>query len=326
METSRRSRDLPGRRSLQPHRAPRPLGPHPARAPPERREPVRGRTCSTGGSRSAAPIVIPDRALSDRRAVQAAALFGFDAIPPAVARSPPPILPQSSPKGVSRDEDRAYDPQSVEARWQECWEKERHERAGSRRRERPFYNLMMFPYPSAEGLHVGNVFAFTGSDIQGRFHRMRGHDGLRADRLRRVRDPQRELRAEDRDASCASSSPRTSRTSAGSCGGWGSWSTGRARRSTTDPRYYRWTQWIFLKLFEKRARLSREGPGQLVPRMQDGPGRRAGDRRDVRAPPRNAVEQRDTEQWFFRITAYAQRLLDNLATDRLVRDDPARAD
>src|SRR5918998_259817 len=75
-----------------------------------------------------------------------------------------------------------YFPAEVERKWQSRWEErgtnsfteaEIADRGGQ---GRPFYNLMMFPYPSAEGLHVGNIYAFTGADIYGRFKRMQGFD------------------------------------------------------------------------------------------------------------------------------------------------------
>ena len=92
----------------------------------------------------------------------------------------------------------AYDPDAVEAKWQARWAERRTNEPDLDRAERPFYNLMMFPYPSAEGLHVGNMFAFTGSDVYGRFKRLQGLRRLRADRLRRLRHPQRELRDQGR--------------------------------------------------------------------------------------------------------------------------------
>src|SRR5438552_17722058 len=69
-----------------------------------------------------------------------------------------------------------YDPQAVEARWQARWVADHTNEPDLDRPKQPFYNLMMFPYPSAEGLHVGNAFAFVGADIHGRFQRLQGWD------------------------------------------------------------------------------------------------------------------------------------------------------
>ncbi|MCC7140906.1 MAG: class I tRNA ligase family protein, partial [Candidatus Eisenbacteria bacterium] len=70
----------------------------------------------------------------------------------------------------------AYEHASIERLWQEYWDAHQCHTPDLDRARRPFYALMMFPYPSAEGLHVGNVFAFTGVDIQARFQRHRGYD------------------------------------------------------------------------------------------------------------------------------------------------------
>src|SRR5256886_3781757 len=69
-----------------------------------------------------------------------------------------------------------YDPAAVETAWQQRWARDHNNEPDLDHPVRPFYNLMMFPYPSAEGLHVGNMFAFTGADIYGRFKRLQGHD------------------------------------------------------------------------------------------------------------------------------------------------------
>src|SRR2546430_1615321 len=69
-----------------------------------------------------------------------------------------------------------YDRGAGEAGWQERGARARTKEPALDRPRRPFYNLMMFPYPSAEGLHVGNMFAFTGADIYGRFKRLQGYD------------------------------------------------------------------------------------------------------------------------------------------------------
>src|SRR5256886_4394867 len=69
-----------------------------------------------------------------------------------------------------------YDPQLVEAKWEERWVREHTNEPALDRPRGPFYNLVMFPYPAAEGLHVGTMFAFTGADIYGRFKRLQGYD------------------------------------------------------------------------------------------------------------------------------------------------------
>src|SRR3989344_5187872 len=69
-----------------------------------------------------------------------------------------------------------YDHKTGEGKWQEEWAKRGLDQTDLKDAKRPFYNLMMFPYPSAEGLHVGNMYAFTASDVYGRFKRMQGFD------------------------------------------------------------------------------------------------------------------------------------------------------
>ena len=69
-----------------------------------------------------------------------------------------------------------YDHQNIETKWQKRWLDERVYEPDLDGAKRSFYNLMMFPYPSAEGLHVGNMYAFTGADIYGRYQRMHGND------------------------------------------------------------------------------------------------------------------------------------------------------
>src|SRR3990172_115992 len=67
-----------------------------------------------------------------------------------------------------------YDHKAIEAKWADKWLKYKIYEPDLNQAKKPFYNLMMFPYPSAEGLHVGNIYAFTGADVHGRFQRMQG--------------------------------------------------------------------------------------------------------------------------------------------------------
>src|SRR5512137_2132989 len=69
-----------------------------------------------------------------------------------------------------------YKHTTIEKKWQERWEKEKLYSPDLAKAKNPFYNLWMFPYPSAEGLHAGHAFASTGSDVYGRFMRMQGKD------------------------------------------------------------------------------------------------------------------------------------------------------
>jgi leucyl-tRNA synthetase len=208
--------------------------------------------------------------------------------------------------------ERSYDPQEIETRWQEVWEKNRTNVADLQRADRPFYNLMMFPYPSAEGLHVGNVFAFTGADIQGRFQRMRGSqvfEPIGFDAFG-IHSENHALKVGTHPARLIPRNIDNFRRQLRRMGFMFDWT--RAL-STTDPAYYKWTQWIFLKLHERGLAFRAKAPVNWCPACKTV----LADEQVIggmcERHPETAVEKRDTEQWFFRITDYAQRLLDNHA-------------
>lgn len=212
-----------------------------------------------------------------------------------------------------RHESDGYQPTEVERKWQARWEEQgintwTAEQLQSA--EKPFYNLMMFPYPSAEGLHVGNLYAFTGADIYGRFKRLMGFDvfepigfdafGIHSENFalkqgihpgelipRNVERFTRQLK------------------SVGLMYDW------THTVDTTDPAYYRWTQWVFLQLYKNGLAEKKEAPVNWCPSCQTvlaneqvigGECERCG----------TPVEMRFLSQWFFRITDYAERLLENL--------------
>jgi leucyl-tRNA synthetase len=203
-----------------------------------------------------------------------------------------------------------YRPETVEAKWQARWE-ERHvnepdfDRAG-----RPFYNLMMFPYPSAEGLHVGNMFAFTGSDTYGRFKRLQGYDVFEPIGFDAfgIHSENYAIKLGVNPAELIPRNIANFRRQLKSIGGMFDW---RHELSTTDPAYYKWTQWLFLQLFKAGKAYRKAAAVNWCPKDQtvlaneqviDGRCERCG----------TVVEQRTLEQWFFRITEYADRLLANL--------------
>ncbi|MBI1968018.1 MAG: leucine--tRNA ligase, partial [Gemmatimonadetes bacterium] len=205
-----------------------------------------------------------------------------------------------------------YDPAAVEAAWQAHWVERHTNDPDLDRPSRPFYNLMMFPYPSAEGLHVGNMFAFTGADIFGRFKRLQGCDVFEPIGFDAfgIHSENYALAVGTNPAKLIPRNIDTFRRQLRRFGGMFDW---RHELSTTDPGYYKWTQWLFLQLFKagkaykKRAAVNWCPKDKTVLANEQVINGRC-ERCDA------LVEQRFLEQWFFRITEYAERLLKNLDT------------
>jgi leucyl-tRNA synthetase len=206
----------------------------------------------------------------------------------------------------------AYDPAVVEGKWQARWD-ERGTNHTDLAGADPYYTLMMFPYPSAEGLHVGNLFAFTGNDIHGRYQRMRGHtvfEPLGYDAFG-IHSENYALKVGVHPLELIPRNIANFRRQLRRSGLMVDW---RYELSTTDPAYYKWTQWLFLQLYKRGLAYKKQAAVNWCPfdktvlaneQVINGRCERCG----------NLVEQRFLEQWFFRITDYAGRLLDNL--DRL---------
>ncbi len=206
-----------------------------------------------------------------------------------------------------------YDPQVVETAWQARWVERHTNELDLDRPRAPFYNLMMFPYPSAEGLHVGNMFAFTGADIYGRFKRLQGHDVFEPIGFDAfgIHSENYALSVGTNPARLIPQNIENFRRQLRRFGGMFDW---RHELSTTDPAYYKWTQWLFLQLFDAGLAYRKRAAVNWCPKDKtvlaneqviNGRCERCG----------TPVEQRALEQWFFRITDYAERLLTNL--DRL---------
>ncbi|HLM69607.1 MAG TPA: leucine--tRNA ligase, partial [Longimicrobium sp.] len=209
----------------------------------------------------------------------------------------------------------SYQPAEVERKWQARWD-ERGTNTWTeeelRTAARPFYNLMMFPYPSAEGLHVGNIFAFTGGDVFGRFKRLQGYDvfepigfdafGIHSENfaLKQGIHPGELI-------------PRNVERFTKQLRRVGFMYDWNHTVDTTRPEYYRWTQWIFLQLYKAGLAEKKEAAVNWCPncntvlaneQVVGGECERCG----------TAVEMRFLSQWFFRITQYAGKLLENLKT------------
>lgn len=216
---------------------------------------------------------------------------------------------------MSHEEQDGYDPSAVETRWQQIWnERGTNEltREQLRNAEEPFYNLMMFPYPSAEGLHVGNIYAFTGADVHGRYHRLRGKtvfEPMGFDAFG-IHSENFALKIGTHPMDLIPSNVENFTRQLRRIGGMFDWSHSV---DTTHPSYYKWTQWLFLQFFNAGLAERKEAPVNWCPscmtvlaneQVVGGECERCG----------TPVEQRRIAQWFFKITKYAQRLLDNLET------------
>ena len=203
-----------------------------------------------------------------------------------------------------------YDPTAIEEKWQTRWRERGTNETDLAAGPNPFYALMMFPYPSAEGLHVGNLFAFTGNDIYGRFQRLQGHTvfepmgfdafGIHSENYA-LKVGEHPMRLIPRNVA----NFRRQLTRAGLMIDW------RYEVDTTDPAYYKWTQWVFVQLFKKGLAYRKEAAVNWCPadktvlaneQVIAGACERCGSK----------VEQRFLAQWFFRISEYAERLLNNL--------------
>ncbi|MSR20531.1 MAG: leucine--tRNA ligase [Gemmatimonadetes bacterium] len=207
-----------------------------------------------------------------------------------------------------------YDPAAVETKWQRLWEERGTNRftlEELRAAKDPYYNLMMFPYPSAEGLHVGNIYAFTGADVHGRYQRLRGRtvfEPMGFDAFG-IHSENFALKVGKHPMDLIPSNVANFTRQLRRIGGMFDWTHSV---DTTDPAYYKWTQWVFVQLFKAGLAERKEAPVNWCPscmtvlsneQVIGGECERCG----------TAVEQRRIAQWFFTITKYAQRLLDNLA-------------
>lgn len=204
-----------------------------------------------------------------------------------------------------------YNPQEIESKWQKNWEKEKTFSVDLKEAKKPYYNLMMFPYPSAEGLHVGNVYAFTGSDIHGRFRRLQGYDvfepmgfdafGIHSENFAIKKNIHPAILVK-------SNVKHFKEDQLKKLGALFDW---EHQVDTTDPEYYKWTQWLFLQLYKNKLAVRKTAAVDWCPHCQTVlADEQVIDGRCERCS--TEVIQKELKQWFFKITNYAERLLKNL--------------
>ncbi|HEX6275736.1 MAG TPA: leucine--tRNA ligase, partial [Polyangiaceae bacterium] len=204
----------------------------------------------------------------------------------------------------------AYDHKTLEPKWQRYWEEQRTFRAERRPGRPKIYVLDMFPYPSGSGLHVGHPLGYLATDIIARRRKMQGYDVLHPMGWDAFGLPaeQHAIKTGEHPRKNTAENIVTYRRQLKQLGFAYDWSR---EIDTTDPDYVRWTQWIFLKLFEKGLAFQAEIPvnwcealGTVLANEEVVDGKS-----EVGGFP---VERRPLRQWQLRITAYADRLADDL--------------
>ncbi len=203
-----------------------------------------------------------------------------------------------------------YNPQEIEKKWQDFWEKSNLCRAQDFSDKPKQYILVEFPYPSGEGLHVGHVRGYTAMDIVARKRRMEGFNvlfpigwdafGLPAENYAIKKGVHPSKTVEKNIANY--------KRQIKSLGLSFDWSR---EVNTTDPKYYKWTQWIFVQLFKKGLAYRAEIPINWCPSCKIGLAREevVGGKCERCGTP---VEKREKKQWMLKITQYADRLIDDL--------------
>lgn len=204
----------------------------------------------------------------------------------------------------------SYNHKEIEKKWQKYWAKNNtfntHDEPGKPK----FYALDMFPYPSGQGLHVGHPEGYTATDILARFKRSQGFNVLHPMGWDAFGLPaeQYALDTGNDPAEFTQKNIETFRRQINSLGFSYDWNR---EVNTTDPEYYKWTQWIFTKLYEKGLAYEAEVAVNWVPELGtvisneeviDGKSERGG----------YDVIRKPMRQWMLKITAYADRLIDDL--------------
>jgi leucyl-tRNA synthetase len=206
---------------------------------------------------------------------------------------------------------KTYDHHALEVKWQAYWEEHRPFRAVEDAAKPKFYCLDMFPYPSGSGLHVGHLEGYTATDIVSRYKRMKGFNVLHPMGWDAFGLPaeQYAVKTGIHPAITTAQNITTFKRQMKRVGLSYDWD--RELR-TTDPAYYRWTQWIFLQLFKRGLAYVAEVPVNWCPALGtvlaneeivDGKSE-VGGFDVIRKPMR---------QWVLKITAYADRLLEDLS-------------
>lgn len=204
-----------------------------------------------------------------------------------------------------------YNPELIEKKWQKIWEDEKLYYCDVKDYSKPkYYVLDMFPYPSAQGLHVGHVEGYTATDVLARFYRANGYNVLHPMGFDSFGLPaeQYAILNNKNPGPFTEKNIDNFRRQLKRCGFSIDWSK---EIHTSDPLFYKWTQWVFVKMYEDGLAYLSNKPVNYCPELGtvlaneeviDGKSERGG----------YEVIRKNMEQWNLKITAYADRLLNDL--------------
>lgn len=205
----------------------------------------------------------------------------------------------------------SYEPEKIEKKWQKIWEEEKIWAAVDCDTTKPkFYILDMFPYPSAEGLHVGHPKGYTATDVIARYMRMKGYNVLHPMGFDAFGLPAENyaMKTGIHPAIVTKKNIDNIRRQIKSLGLSYDWDR---EIDTTDPEYYRWSQWIFIQLFKRGLAYETVAPINFCTSCKTGLANE-----EVKAGAcikcGSEVIRKNLRQWALRITAYAERLLKGL--------------
>jgi leucyl-tRNA synthetase len=206
-----------------------------------------------------------------------------------------------------------YEPKDIEAKWQNNWDTEGIYKVSDDASKKKHYILDMFPYPSGEGLHVGHPRGYIATDVYSRFKRMHGYNvlhpmgwdafGLPAENFA-IKNKVHPREAVDRNVA-------RFKEQLSIIGPDYDWSH---EINTTDPEFYKWTQWMFLKMYEQGLAYESYEPINWCPGCQTGLANEDLEADGTCERCGSVVEKKPMRQWVLRITDYADRLLADLDT------------
>ena len=203
-----------------------------------------------------------------------------------------------------------YNPNSIEKKWQKYWEENKTFKTSDDKSKEKFYALVEFPYPSGQGLHVGHPRPYTALDIVSRKRRMQGYNVLYPMGWDAFGLPTENFAIKNkiRPEIVTENNIKNFKRQMQSIGFSFDWDR---EINTTDPDYYKWTQWIFIKMFKKGLAYKKEMPINWCPSCKTG----LANEEVINGHCERCggeVIRKVKNQWMLKITEYADRLIDDL--------------